>query len=137
MSMSLPRGISSSELLAGTATPAQATARVREYRYWLCALVDAWYELDGPILEDCGVYRACGLALGRHDSGITPGSVAPRQGSPEYRYKGTPITLPAARGQGRESPANQPGQVSRVLVNRDNACGRGNASQSRGRDNAS
>lgn len=78
MAMSLPRGFSPSELLDGAATLAQAAAGVREYGYWLCALVDAWHELDGPILEDCGVYGAGGLALGRHDSGNTPGSVASR-----------------------------------------------------------
>ena len=63
MAMSLPQRISPSELLDGAATLVQAAARVREYGYWLCARVDVWHELDGPILEDCAVYGACALAL--------------------------------------------------------------------------
>ena len=73
MAMSLLRGVGRSELLDGAATLAQAAARVPEYAYWLCALVDAWDELDSSILEDCGVYGACGLALGLRDSGNAPG----------------------------------------------------------------
>ena len=69
----IPGVISPSGLLDGATTLAEASQRAREFADWLRALADAGYELEGPILDDCGVYGARGPAAGRRDSGNAPG----------------------------------------------------------------
>jgi hypothetical protein len=72
---SVPGVISPRGLLDGAATLAEASQRAREFAGWLRALADAGYELEGPFLEDCGVYAIPGPAAGRPDSGNAPGPV--------------------------------------------------------------
>ena len=69
----VPGVISPSGLLDGVATLAEASQMAREFADWLQALADAGYELEGAIVEDCGVYGARGPAAGPRDSGNTPG----------------------------------------------------------------
>jgi len=59
----IPGIISPSGLLDGAATLAEASERLREYAGWLRALADAGYELEDPILNDCGVYGVHGPAV--------------------------------------------------------------------------
>ena len=57
-----PSGIiSPSGLRDGAATLAEAAERAAEYAGWLRALAYAGYELEGTIVEDCGVYSARGV----------------------------------------------------------------------------
>jgi hypothetical protein len=65
----VPGVISPSGLLDGAATLAEASHKAREFADWLRALADAGYELEGPFVEDCGVYGTRGPATGRPDSG--------------------------------------------------------------------
>ena len=109
MTMSFP-DISPNELLGGAAILAQAAARVRECAYWLCALVDAWYELDGPIFGRLRGLRRMRLALSRQDSENTLGPVAPPP---------RPARIPGIRAHLQPPPANarpgsrKPGQSAR------------------------
>jgi hypothetical protein len=71
----LPGVITTSRLLDGAATLADASQRAREFADWLLALADAGYRLEGPFLDDCAVYGMRGPAgpVGGPDSGQAPG----------------------------------------------------------------
>jgi hypothetical protein len=58
----LPVVITVSGSLDGSATLVEASQRARESADWLRALADAEYELEGPLLEECGVYGPCSPA---------------------------------------------------------------------------
>jgi hypothetical protein len=71
----LPGVITTSRMLDGAATLADASQRAREFADWLLALADAGYRLQGPFLDDCAVYGMRGPArpTGGPDSGSAPG----------------------------------------------------------------
>ena len=73
----LPGVITTSRLLDGAATLADASQRAREFADWLLALADAGYRLQGPFLDDCAVYGMRGPARPADgpDSGSAPGPV--------------------------------------------------------------
>ena len=58
----IPGTITISGLLDGATTLAEASERAQEFAGWLRALADAGYQLDCPIVEDCGVYGIRGPA---------------------------------------------------------------------------
>jgi hypothetical protein len=71
----LPGVITTTRLLDGAATLADASERAREFADWLLALADAGYRLQGPFLDDCAVYGMRGPArpTSGPDSGSAPG----------------------------------------------------------------
>lgn len=80
--VSVPGVISPSGLLDGAATLAEASQRAREFADWLRGLAGAGYELEGPFVEDCGVYGVHGPAAGWPDPGSAPGpALAPPVGT--------------------------------------------------------